>query len=70
MVAPHVAILAGEPLRAALAEYDVARDDELSGSLFGAESFAGAFFGLDGAFFCFVMSGAGEVEGKERELLE
>ena len=67
VVAPHVAILAGKPLGAPLAEYDVARDDELSGSFFRAESFAGAFSCLVPAFFCLVSCGAGEVKGKERE---
>ena len=70
VVTPHVAILAGKPERAALAEYDVAGDDELGGCPLCAESFAGAFSGLIGAAFCFVGGGAGEVKGKEREPLE
>ena len=70
VVAPHVAVLAGEPFRAPLAEYDVARNYELSGSFFRAESFAGALSCLVAAFFCLVSCGAGEVEGKEREPLE
>lgn len=50
-VAPHVAILAGIPERAALAEYDVTRNHELRGCLFCTESFAGAFSSLVGAAF-------------------
>ena len=36
-------------MRAALAEDDVAGDDELLGGLFGAETFSGALFGFVGA---------------------
>lgn len=49
VVTSHVAILAREPVRAALTEYDVAGDNELGSSLFGAESFARARGGFVGA---------------------
>lgn len=59
VVAPHAAVLAGEPVRAALAEDDVARDDELGGALFGSEAFAGAVGGFVGAALGGVRGGAG-----------
>ncbi len=58
MVAAHAAVLAGEPVRAALAEDDVAGDDELGGGFFGAEAFAGALGGFVGAALGGVGGGA------------
>lgn len=59
MVATHAAVLAGEPVRAALAEDDVARHDELGGGFLGAEAFSGAAGGGFGAAF----GGVGGVAG-------
>ena len=63
MVAAHGAVLAGEPVRAALAEDDVARDDELGGGAFGAEAFSGSWGGFVGAALGGVGGGAGGDEG-------
>lgn len=65
VVPAHVAVLAGEPVRAALAEDDVAGDDELGGALFGAEAFAGALGGFVGAALGGVGGGAGVLEPVE-----
>ncbi len=59
MVASHAAILAREPVCAALAEYDVPRHDELGGAFFGAETFSGALGGFVGAALGGVGGGAG-----------
>lgn len=59
MVASHGAVLAGEPVCAALAEYDVPRHDELGGAFFGAETFSGALGGFVGAALGGVGGGAG-----------
>ena len=55
---------------AALTEYDVARHNELRGSLFRAESFARALGGFVGAAFRSVRGGAEKVEREERKPLE
>ena len=49
MIASHADVFTGIPFRAALAEDDVAGDDELLGGFFAAETFAGALFGAVGA---------------------
>lgn len=71
MIAAHAAVLAGEPVRAALAEDDVAWHDELGGRFFGAEAFSGATGGGTGATFRAVGGvaglGDGRVEGEEGE---
>lgn len=69
VVAPHAAILAGVPEGAALAEDDVARDDELGGRFFGAEAFSGATGGFISAAFGGVggVPVLGGVEGEEGE---
>lgn len=51
VVTPHVAVLTREPVRATLAKYNVTGNDELRGSLLGAESLARALGGLIGAAF-------------------
>lgn len=79
VVAAHAAVLPGEPERAALAEDDVARHDELGLGFFGAEALAGALFGAVGAALGGVGGGAGvgrvggggeESEGGEGEAVE
>lgn len=63
MVPSHAAVLAREPVRAALTEDDVPRHDEFGGAFFGAETFAGALGGFVGAALGGVGGGAGGGEG-------
>lgn len=71
MIAAHAAVLAGVPVRAALAEDDVARHDELGGGFLGAQPFSGAARDGFGAAFGGVRRVAGlrdgGVEGQEGE---
>ena len=69
MIAAHAAVLAGEPVRAALAEDNVSGDDEFGVALFGAEAFSGAGGGFVGAALGGVGGGAGGGSG-ERGLEE
>lgn len=52
-------------MRAALAEYDVAGDNKLGGSLFCAESFTRARGGFVGAALRGMRGGAGMVDWEE-----
>ena len=70
VVTSHVAVFAGEPVRAALPKYDVTGNNELGGSLFGTESFARARGGFVCATLRGVRGGAGMVEWEEREPLK
>jgi hypothetical protein len=49
VVPPHAAVLAREPVRAALSEEDVARHHVFAVALFGAQALSGAGCGLVGA---------------------
>lgn len=62
VVATHAAVLTGEPMRAALSEDDVARDNVLLGGFFGAETFSGTLAGAVGAGLFGVRGVAGLLE--------
>ncbi len=64
VVPAHPAVVAGEPMRASLAEDDIARHDILLAGLFGAKAFARTVFGAVGAALCCVrsVSDCGSVE--------
>lgn len=59
VVAAHAAVVAREPVRAPLAEDDVAGDHVLLAGLLGAQPFAGAVFGAVGAALGGVRGGTG-----------
>lgn len=63
VIATHATILAGVPMRAALAKDDVARYDKFCGGAFGTESFTGALRGFVGPAFGGVRGCPGRLEG-------
>lgn len=66
MIAPHAAVLAGEPVCAALPKYYVSWDHELCGGFLGAQALARALGGFVGAALGSVGGCAVEEEGKDR----
>src|SRR5687768_17067064 len=64
VVAAEADVVAGAPLGAALADDDVARDDELAAEFFHAEAFSGGIAAVPGRAACFLMSHFGSPGAK------